>query len=560
MKFLIIFFSILFLIAPFTVKADAFLYFEFPRDSSVSGDEFIVVVKLNTGGTPVNTVKTVLYFPKDQVEVIEISKQGSIFSLWAEEPKFSNESGEISFVGGLPHPGFNGSDGNLLFIKFKANKRGGIELNFGESAILASDGKGTDIYSHGERGRYVIKSMAPEIISPTHPDEEKWYSNNNLELEWNLSQSITDVSFILDKNAYSEPGISVSAGRINSKQYSGLSDGIWYFHLKTRNDFDLAPGEIAWGATRHFRVRVDTASPLPFEIVVNNEGDSTNPRPILYFNVLDATSGLDYYRIEFETGDSVVLANPGINQYQLPLQEPGIQHITVRAYDKAGNSRENIAGVAIQPIKEPTITIWPRIYTAGEERFYVEGEAVPQAEVTIFLEKDKDTLKEWRALSDNQGVWKFSTHELLGSGIYNLFTKAKDMRGALSELSTKKEVEVILSGIALGSFMVTYRNLVAYLAVILLILAILAAYFIIRISKHKKALAKETKEAEASLHQGFSILRDEIVKELKKLETVKSGRDLSEKEQEIIKNLQEDLAQVEKFIGKEIRDVEKELK
>lgn len=49
------------------------------------------------------------------------------------------------------------------------------------------------------------------------------------------------------------------------------------------------------------------------------------------------------------------------------------------------------------------------------------------------------------------------------------------------------------------------------------------------------------------------------MKELKKLEGVKSGRELSEREQEIIKNLKEDLSKVEKFIGKEIRDVEKEL-
>lgn len=540
-----------FLVAPFTVEAEAFLYLTPPKTNFNVDDEFFVSIKLNTGGTPVNAVKTVVYFPKDKLSIINISKDGSIFSLWPEEPKFSNDSGEISFLGGLPHPGFNGSDGQLLSIKFKAKDRGSVNLNFGESAVLASDGRGTNIFSYGEKANYILKPIAPEVFSSTHLDEEKWYSNKRLELEWKLSSDITDVSFVLDKNTDSEPD-NISEGKLNSKTYQDLDDGIWYFHLKTKD-------ALGWSAARHFAVNIDTVLPRPFEIAVNNEGDSTNPRPILYFDVSDETSGIDYYRIEFENGDSVILANPGINQYQLPPQEPGTKSIVIEAYDKAGNFRKNVAGVVIHPIEKPIVTIWPRIYTAGEERFYVEGEAIPQAEITIFLEKGGNIAKEWKALSGKQGAWKFSTTELLESGVYNLFTKARDMRGALSELSSKQEIEVILSGIVLGSLMITYRNLVSILAVILVLLISVAIYFITKSLKHRKILRRETKEAEQGLHQGFSALRDEIVKELKKLEGVKSGRELSEREQEIIKNLKNDLSRVEKFIGKEIKDVEKEL-
>lgn len=547
-----------FLVAPPTAEAEAFLYLTPSKANFNVGDEFFASVKLNTGGTPTNAVKAILYFPKDKLEVIDISKDGSIFTLWPEEPKFSNETGEISFLGGLPHPGFNGSDGNLLSIKFKAKEKGGVNLDFGESAVLASDGRGTNIFSYGERASYTLKPLAPVVFSFTHPEQEKWYSSKNVEFRWKPLLGITDVSFILDKNPDSESD-NISEGILDSKTYQDLDDGIWYFHLKTKDELSPPAGEASWSAARHFAVRIDTIPPRPFEIAVNNEGDSTNPHPILYFDVSDEHSGIDYYRVQFENGDSVILANPGINQYQLPLQEPGTHQIVVQAYDKAGNFRENIAGVVIHPIQEPIITIWPKTYVAGEERLYVEGEALPKTEITIFLEKDNNISKTWKAQVNEKGDWSFSTADILKSGVYYLFTRARDQRGALSNSSPKNEMEVAFSGIAFRDFMITYRKLALVLFVILLTLIILSVYFIRKGLKAKKVLRKETVEAEESLRIGFDELRSNIVNELEKLEGAKSKRELNEKEEEIIRNLKEDLKKVEKFIGKEIKDVEKEL-
>jgi hypothetical protein len=528
----------------------AFLYLDSLKESFDVGEEFSVSVKISTD-FHINAVKTVLYFPQDKLSILEISKQGSIFSLWVEEPGFSNESGEISFLGGLPHPGFFGTDGHIISIKFKAKDRGVANLSWGESAILANDGKGTNIFSYGRKSSYTLNVLAPVVLSSIHLDEKKWYSNNNPELHWELSSSITDVSFILDKNPDSRPD-NISQGRMNSKTYQGLDDGVWYFHLRVKDS-------LGWSSTRHFRVSIDTIPPNPFEIVVNNEGDPTNPRPILYFDVNDEISGIEYYAIEFETKDKVILTNPGIDQYQLPFQGPGTHSVTVRAFDKAGNFRKNIAGVVIQPIEKPTITIWPKTYAAGEEKFYIEGTALPRAEIMIFLEKNDNILREWQAFTDDEGEWLFSTADLLRSGVYYLFAKARDMRGATSEFSPKQEVGVTFSGVALGSFLITFRSLVLILAILLLVLILLAICVAQRNLKIKKAMKKETKEAEQSLHRGFDELRKDIEREIGKLEGVKSERELDQKEKEITKNLKEDLKEVEKYIGKEIKDVEKEL-
>ncbi len=48
----------------------------------------------------------------------------------------------------------------------------------------------------------------------------------------------------------------------------------------------------------------------------------------------------------------------------------------------------------IEPIKPPQIIIWPESYVAGEETFYLEGIALPEAEIIISLEKKKESLKD----------------------------------------------------------------------------------------------------------------------------------------------------------------------
>lgn len=553
-KVLVFFIVLIFLfgIAPLTAKArGAFLYLDPSEKSFIIGEEFSISIKVGTD-FPINVVKTVLYFPRDKLAVTNISKDNSIFTLWPEEPNFSNEAGELSLVAGIPHPGFSGSNGQIISIKFKAKARGNVDNDFGESSILADDGKGTNIFSYSKGASYSIKALAPEIFSSTHSEEEKWYLNNNPEFHWEISSEITDVSFDLDKNSDTQPDI-ISEGKINSKTYENISDGIWYFHLRAKDNF-------GWSSTRHFAVYIDTFSPSPFEIIVNNEGDSTNPRPILYFDVQDETSGIDYYRIEFETGDSVILANPGINQYQMPLQVPGTHSIIVQAFDRAGNFRENSAGLVVKPIKKPIITVLPRSYVAGEEKLYIEGTSLPQTEVKIFLERDNNILREWQAPANDQGEWKFSTPDLLKAGVYQLFTIARDKREAISEPTSKQEIEVLFSGLAIGSFLLTFRNLALILVILLLGFIIVVIYFAQRNLKARKALKKETKEAEESLRRGFSELRGNIRNELEKLEGIKLERELNEKEKEIVKNLKEDLERVERFIGKEIKDVKEELK
>ncbi len=111
-----------------------------------AGEEISVPLELSTRET-MNAAEFYFNFPPDLLEVVRIDTAGSFYQLWVTgSPKFDNATGEISFEGGLPTPGFTGSGlvGNVIF---RANQAGSGQITLDEtkSRVLANDGKGTKI-------------------------------------------------------------------------------------------------------------------------------------------------------------------------------------------------------------------------------------------------------------------------------------------------------------------------------------------------------------------------------------------------------------------------------
>lgn len=57
------------------------------------GETLSATLILDTPDKPVNMVEARIIFPTDKMEVTSLSKVGSIISLWAEEPAYSNATG-----------------------------------------------------------------------------------------------------------------------------------------------------------------------------------------------------------------------------------------------------------------------------------------------------------------------------------------------------------------------------------------------------------------------------------------------------------------------------------
>lgn len=118
------------------------------------GDEFSVAVLLDSPQKAMNAAEAKIIFPPDTLEVLNISIKASLFSLWIKEPIFSNKDGTIVFVGGLPNPGFFGTQGLIMEIVFRVKQGGNAELVIQDAEILANDGFGTSIFKESRGAAY----------------------------------------------------------------------------------------------------------------------------------------------------------------------------------------------------------------------------------------------------------------------------------------------------------------------------------------------------------------------------------------------------------------------
>src|SRR3989344_153901 len=138
------------------VKGEVVLFVDPPQAVFKIGDEIEVAVKLKSE-RDVNAIEAGVKIVEDEniIEVVDISKSDSLISLWISEPAFSKEEKLINFVGGIPNPGFNG-EGNIFSVKLKAKKPGEVIIDFSSAAVLANDGKGTDILERKIWATYLI--------------------------------------------------------------------------------------------------------------------------------------------------------------------------------------------------------------------------------------------------------------------------------------------------------------------------------------------------------------------------------------------------------------------
>jgi uncharacterized repeat protein (TIGR01451 family) len=98
---------------------------------------------------------------------------------------------------------------------------------------------------------------APLIESPTHPDPATWYNSNTATFTWVQPPGdpvVETYHWYLDQNPDTIPA-GADLGLTSTYTYRGLQDGIWYLHVRARND------DREWGQTGHRMIRVDAKPP-----------------------------------------------------------------------------------------------------------------------------------------------------------------------------------------------------------------------------------------------------------------------------------------------------------
>lgn len=148
----------------FVLAATLFLNPEIGEHSV--GDTFTAEVRVDTEGDIINTIEADLVFPSDLLEIVGLEKENSILNLWIGDPVYLNEEGLISFVGGLPAPGYQGKDGLIGTITFKAKSEGKAEVSFQEnsSKVFVNDGFGTEALLKTKGATYNLISIKKKLF------------------------------------------------------------------------------------------------------------------------------------------------------------------------------------------------------------------------------------------------------------------------------------------------------------------------------------------------------------------------------------------------------------
>ncbi|MFO0743524.1 MAG: cohesin domain-containing protein [Candidatus Paceibacterota bacterium] len=521
------------------------------------GDTATISVFLNSEGFAVNNVEAVLQYPTDMLDVLSVSKSSSIFSLWVEDPAFSNNSGTITFNGGLPTPGYSGSQGLVVTFVVKAKKAGSANISFSSAAARANDGLGTDVLNSktgktltiNESLKPVVEETKPttptttqtstsiQITSTSHPDQDSWYKDNTPTFKWNIPSGANAVQTTIDNNTSGVPHVTYSPA-IDSKTVDKVKDGVWYFKVRARKDG-------VWGSTSKYIVRVDTVAPQ----LKSTSFDYDDKSKILSINVdaQDSTSGIDHYDVIINNVlIKSISAKDFVNgKYSLPFSNSGSNKVKLVVYDKAGNSVESDTSSF-----ESTSSIAPKLndipsLVSANENLIVSG-SIQSANTNLLVKFRKDEGQEiiLEVKSNANGDFLVLLPKL-ESGNYEIW--AESINGAQSEhINTKAISQTIVT---IGSYSFT----LLYLIIVVLVLMILSFYFghylTIKLRPRRRQRSRPL-SARRDHSRTLSLLKKNLERHLEILQNIRHDRLLTKEEREMKENIEGGLDEIDQVLLK----------
>lgn len=525
---------------------------------------FSVTFYANTNSIYINNVEASIKFPNDLLSVESINTNGSIFTMWVEQPKFSNEAGTISFNGGIPNPGYLGSNGKIFSVIFRAKKVGDANISFSSANIYANDGLGTDVttgktgvsvkitpYEGAKTKEEIIVSdnlpTSPIIYSDDIKDEESWYSLKSARFYWDVPQNVKLMQILFDNKPTSTPTI-VYNPPIKEKEIKDLKDGVFYLHLRFKND-------AGYSKTSHKKIKIDTSAPTtPLVSYKITEDDQVS----LFVKSSDQTSGIGKYKISVD-GSVVLETNTDKNEsnFILPSLSQGDHEVSVIVYDKAGNLNEKVATVNFPEIKSPEIISYSKEITRGE-KFTIEGKTYKDADVRIWTQFGSDDLESYVVRSDSLGNFSFASDYTSRSGMISFF--AEVIRGELVKSSPSSKYFVVINKTPfVKTSLLTMETLVLVTPILLLIIILiylsLHAYY--RLRRLRRRLMVDIEETESEVHKIFRIMKEDAknIMEIFERKVIKSK--LTDEEKEAIELLSKDIKEGEEYFEKRLEKIEK---
>jgi hypothetical protein len=532
-----------------------------------TGKTFSVDVIVSNNQDNINAVSGLINFPTGVLQVVSLSKSGSILGLWAEEPAYSNTNGTISFEGVSLNPGFSGSQGKIITINFKAIQSGKASVVLKSGSVLANDGNATNVLGTLGTALFTIKDQAEQpvvtktastpaqiqtqtslvITSLSYPDTNAWYSSRDASFAWNNPPNVTAVRTLYDENPTGIPS-KVFDPAINNRSFTVDTDGVMYMHVQARTSS-------GWGQTVHYKFQVDSHAPLDVKASFTDSTVTTNPSPTVLITGTDALSGLDHVSISVDGQEPVSIPLSQSNLYHIPKQAAGKHTALITLYDKAGNGTQITLDYTVQVIPVPIITSYTRHVELGGF-VEVEGTTYPQTTVEVVLSDSNEKTTSETVVSDEKGNFKLTWKEKLSTGVYEMRVRAIDGQGATSDFTQLRVITLEqLALIRVGIFIMNWLSLV--LIIIIAVMAIIGAlwYSFLEFTRFRRKIRRTLTDVENTLKTNVQALRRDTEEFHTLLVKAEKKRELSKEEQAILKKFKKRLEITESEIEKKLEQI-----
>ncbi|PCI28748.1 hypothetical protein COB55_03485 [Candidatus Wolfebacteria bacterium] len=553
-----IFVSVFLLFAFFAVaeNADAAVLRMGPTQTDVTvGNIVKVQVSVDTLGRVINNAESAIQFPTDLLEVVLIDSTSSIFSLWVENPSFSNATGLVTFNGGVPNPGFQGTGGKVISVVFRAKKEGTASVVFSNSAVRENDGLGTDILSGKIGSEITIRSARTEpvtdslfvLTSSSHPNQNVWYSEDDIEMSWTLPRAATAIKTLLGAYPDSEPTVYYDTP-ITAKSIPNMEDGVWYFHVQY---FDGG----AKSKTQHYRLKIDTTDPTDLSVT---SGKDNTGKVTLHMKASDSLSGIDHFTVEVNSGKPIVVTADvsGEASVEVPFTRKGEHGVTVSAFDKAGNNIETDLTVIADYVPELRIDEYPATVMVNESIEMSGTAPYPDALLRVSMRDDNNVVQVYKLKSNSYSEFDFISQAVSNEGSYTLWVDMLKDNGDII-LTSQRVVTLVETPLLLriGSYTIGLMKVLIPATILLILFLLLLLYGWFKFFALYRRVKKESREAEEVSARTFKVLRRGVDRHIKKLK--KAKRKLTKEEAAFLKEFSEKLEEGEKVVKKEIQDISK---
>ena len=313
--------------------------------STELGESFDLTVQVEPGGEDLDTVRSIVTYDPETLSVQHVTLTGA-FDRSAPGNYIDNGSGKVSW-GAFTLDGPISTSDSFVSISFLAIQEGTATVAISSDSRAISSG--SEMINTAALGSTEVTVGAKIEADPTlslvilesdsHPDEDSWYADAVVDLNWVSIAAGSDIASYLydfDQSPSTDPSIALSADE-SEMTIEVDEDGIYYFHIKgVQEDGRETSAE-------HFTVKVDVTVPNPIELTAQDtkllEGESA----WFTFATTDETSGVLQYQIALNSSDFQIQTSP----LEMEDLDPGTYFFRVVALDRAGNAAYGSSSVRV---------------------------------------------------------------------------------------------------------------------------------------------------------------------------------------------------------------------